>query len=264
MSWGAVAGAGVSLIGGFLNKQSGDKAADTSQRMSEEDRKFAREQRAYSLLANSANQNSDYGSSSWEVDPETGRRTQTVSMNPAEKARLEDFRQIAANRMRAAGNIQFAQGPMNYQNMGLGHLANAAGMTDGTGDSGQRGPMPTGTMGRYAKQAGSGGGMMMRPPMGGGGGMPQGPMGPPQGGGGMPPPQGGGQAPMTPRYPSQQTPAPVTPTPAPAPAAPAPAPASAPAPAQDPAQASQMAQLLRWQAEQQRIADDQQRIHQQA
>ena len=131
MTWVAVATAGAGLLGGLLNKKSGDKAAQTSERMSEADRQFTRDMYDKTLQANRPNQQSDFGALTWAKDA-NGNWTQQNRLNPAEAARLEDFRQVAADRMAAAkGGYK-----TDWNSLGFGKLANAT--LGQAGDTGQR------------------------------------------------------------------------------------------------------------------------------
>lgn len=232
MTWIAVAvGVGSALYGGYQQSQAGKKQQNAANEMNQQDRDFQREMYGRQLQDSRANQSTDFGDLTWTQDPKTGQWTQTNKMNDAEHGRLEDYRQIAADRMASAKGIsqQFPQGAINYDALGMGKIASASGVmgggkSDAIGDA-RNGVGIVGMPGFSQQQmqgmGSAGGGMMGRPPMG------QPPMGPPGGDGGPGPagmPQG--------RQP--YTPAQVRPTPPPAPAAPPPAPAAPPPPGPTP------------------------------
>jgi len=57
------------------------------------------------LQANSPNQSTPWGSSTWTVDPATGQRTQTQTLNAQDQGRLDQFRNIAGGRMNDASHL---------------------------------------------------------------------------------------------------------------------------------------------------------------
>jgi hypothetical protein len=230
MSWVAVAvGVGGSLLSGYMASQGGKKQQEASQQNDAANRAWQEHMYDRQLGDSRANQVSDYGSLTWEQDPKTGKWTQTNKMDDAEKGRLEDYRQIAADRMATAKGLSanLPQGAINYDALGLGKIASAAGVQGGGNSDAQAdaraGKGIVGMPGFSNQQLR---GMQPSPRPMGGGSM----MGPPpgQGGPGGPGPAGvpGGQ-----RQP--YTPAQVRPTPPPQPTAPPPA-AAAPPPAQGP------------------------------
>lgn len=123
MTWGAVAIAGASLVGGALQSRAGRQNAQTAQGMSEADRQFYQQQWANALRANRPNQTTDFGSSEWTQD-DKGNWSQKVSLAAPEQARLGDYRQIAANRMAAAAGMDVTK-PMRYDTTGYGSNAAA-------------------------------------------------------------------------------------------------------------------------------------------
>ncbi len=125
--WGAAIAVGGSLIGGALNKKSGDQAAAKSAEMAQADRDWQEKMYGRTLQDNRADQTNDFGSLRWTTDPKTGKMTQETHLNPAEAARLEDYRQIAADRMSAAkGGYK-----TDWNALGFGDLANAVHGTKG-------------------------------------------------------------------------------------------------------------------------------------
>lgn len=83
------------------------------------------------LRANRPNQYNPFGGLEWSQD-DKGNWTQKVSMNPEDQARLDAFRKIAMGRLEKAGMIDLPTAKMNYDAMGLGSLAAAAGIGQGT------------------------------------------------------------------------------------------------------------------------------------
>ena len=131
MTWVAVATAGAGLLGSFMNKKSGDSAAKNSEAMAKADREFQERMYNQSLQDNRSNQTTDWGKLTWAQDPTTKKWTQENKLAAPEAARLEDFRQIAADRMGAAKGGYKA----DWNSIGFGHLAKAAGI--GQGDTGE-------------------------------------------------------------------------------------------------------------------------------
>lgn len=241
-----ILGIGAGLLGGFMQSKGGDKQQQALQGMSQADRDFYERMYGRSLSDNRANQYSDFGSLTWNQDPTTGKWSQTTSLNPAEQGRLADYRQIAADRMRNAMGMSanLPQGAMNWNAIGLGNIASAAGVqgggnSDATADAragmgivGQPGwtrqnPLIGGN-GRYMPMQGQQGPMGFGPQMGAAGGgflggqapTPQGNSAPPPGPAGLP----GGRVPYTPApitaEPAAPAPGPQPPTGPAAPAAP--------------------------------------------
>ena len=145
------------------------------------------------LRANRPDQSNPFGSLSWTEGP-GGKWSQNVTMNPEDQKRLDMFRQIAASRLGQAGKIGLPTGAIDYDKMGLGSLAAAAGI--GQGSTGKRpwADSPYASMGgnmlrnlqwSQPTQIPSWMNMMSSSPIGMGG-----------GGGGPPPP---GPAPMAPQ-----------------------------------------------------------------
>lgn len=227
MTWVAVAvGVGGTLLSGYMSSQSGKKQQQAAQQDSAADRDFQREMYGRQLQDSRANQSTDWGDLTWEQDPKTGKWTQKNTMNAAEQGRLEDYRQIAADRMANAKGLSanLPQGAINYDALGLGKIASAAGVQGG-GNSDAQADARAGKgivgMPGFSNQQMRG---MQPPPRPMGGGSMMGPP-PGQGGPGGPGPAGipGGQ--RQPYVPAQ-----VRPTPPPQPAAPPPE-AAAPPPA---------------------------------
>jgi len=123
---------GAGLLGSFLNKKSGDQAAKQSAEMAKADREWQEKMYGRTLNDNRPDQVNDFGSLSWETDPKTGKMRQVSHLNPAEAARLEDYRQIAARRMAdvKGGN------KIDWNALGFGKMANAVLGTPG--DTGTR------------------------------------------------------------------------------------------------------------------------------
>jgi hypothetical protein len=130
--------AGTALAGSYMASRSADKQRQQAGNMAAEDRDFTKEGWEAALRANRVNQYNPWGSSEW-VQDEKGNWTQNQNLNPAEQSRLDDFRQIAANRMNAGKGINLSHfsTPMDYESMGLGAIARAAGVQPG-GTTGQR------------------------------------------------------------------------------------------------------------------------------
>ena len=239
MTWVAIAvGVGGAAINAYSANKTGKQQQQAAADMSADERQFAKEQYNQQLQDMRPDQKTDYGELTWTQDKDTGKWTQENKMNPAEAARLGDYRQIAADRMAAAKGIssQFAQGGINYEALGLGKLASAAGVQGGgnsTAASAGGNVIGQPSWGMGQKQ---GMGFPPNKPMPGfapPGVTPN--MAPGGAGGGMlqpPSPQGPGAAGGMQRQP--YTPAPVVPD-APPPAAPPPAaPTAAPPPAAAP------------------------------
>jgi hypothetical protein len=98
MVWAAIGAAAVGVVGGAINAKSGKQAAQTSAGMSQADRDFYNQTYQQSLGDNRATQTNDFGTQGWTKGPD-GKWTQENKLNPAEAARLEDYRQVAADRM---------------------------------------------------------------------------------------------------------------------------------------------------------------------
>lgn len=128
--WGIGISAAASIAGGLLSKKAGDKNAATAQQMSEADRQFYKDTYNQSLSDNRANQQNDFGSLTWTKDPKTGQWTQQVKMDPASAARLEDFRQIQADRMADAKGGYHT----DWNALGFGKLNQAVHGTPGDTD----------------------------------------------------------------------------------------------------------------------------------
>lgn len=258
MSWVAAIGVGGSLIGGLMGK---DEAKDQRQavaQMTEEDRKFTKEGWEAALRANRVNQYNPFGGSEW-VQDEKGNWVQRQFLNPAEQSRLDDFRQIAANRMAAGGGINlghFGQGA-DYNSIGLGYLSKAAGVQPNAGSDyrssggdrtsqiasqlmrngpqmpGMYQPMAGGSMMQGGMGGKMGKGPVVQPPMGGG-------MAPGGGNPSAPPPMV--NAPIVPGAGGQDAYKPGAIT---GPSTPAPTPAAQAPGAMDPSQQEAMLALLR-------------------
>jgi hypothetical protein len=106
------------LLGGILGGASASKTGKDNEKLIQElrtgDQEFNTAQWDKASLYNRPNQYSDYGSLTWGKDPTTGQMTQTNTMNPAEQARLGDFRAIAADRMGAARGMSMTSPNINY------------------------------------------------------------------------------------------------------------------------------------------------------
>lgn len=127
----------------------------------------------------------------WSVDPTTGRDVQTTKFSPEHQAQYDAFNRIATGRMGKAEGMtaDLPTGKIDYDKMGLGSLASAFGIGQGTtgkrpwadreysslgGDAlnflqfseGQGGLTPTQTWGSRPVDAGapSGGGAALSPP----------------------------------------------------------------------------------------------------
>jgi len=127
MTWAMVASAGIGLIGGFIGKKQGDKNSANSAQMLKDQQKWQEERYRESLRDNRPDQISDFGSLQWTTDPVTGRMTQTNKLAAPEAARLEDYRQIAADRMAAAKGGS----KIDWNALGFGKMANAVQGTPG-------------------------------------------------------------------------------------------------------------------------------------
>ena len=105
------------LLGGILGGGSSIKTGKDNEKLiqslRQEDQKFNTEQWDKAAQYNRPNQSSDFGSLTWSKD-DKGNWTQTNTLNPAEQARLADFRQIAANRMGAAAGMSMTSPNINY------------------------------------------------------------------------------------------------------------------------------------------------------
>jgi len=105
-----------SLLGGILGGASSIKTGRDNekmiQQMRQDDQKFNVEQWDKASQYNRPNQSSDFGNLTWSKDA-NGNWTQSNMLAAPEAARLQDFRQMAANRMHAANQIDFTK-PMTY------------------------------------------------------------------------------------------------------------------------------------------------------
>jgi hypothetical protein len=160
MTWVAVGVAGASLVSGLIGSKKAGDSAKQAQAMSEADKKWAAEQVKNQTEANRVDQTSDFGSSKWTQDPTTGKWSQTTALAAPEAARLADYRQMAADRMRAANNIDLSK-PANW----------ASGGGTFIGPQGAGGNVPTIRQPHYGPgnqlmppPGPAGGGQMMPPP----------------------------------------------------------------------------------------------------
>lgn len=178
MVWAAIGGAAIGVVGGLLQKKAGDKNAQQAQQMSEADKQFYRDQYNQSVKDNRVNQSNDFGSQAWTQDPKTGQWSQTNTLNPAEQSRLQDYRQIAADRMRAAGgiNLDYLSKPLNYNTQTIGPNVNGGsvgnptyardpGLTPIGGGAQQGGNGYNGLRPGQAPPSSAGGNMLGPPPM---------------------------------------------------------------------------------------------------
>jgi hypothetical protein len=122
MTWVAVGVGAMGLVSSFMGSKNANKQV---QGMTQADKDWAAKQVSDQTQANRPNQSSDFGNLTWTKDPTTGQWTQTNQLNPAEASRLGDFRQIAANRMRAAGGIDlsYLNKPLNFNAGNIGPQA---------------------------------------------------------------------------------------------------------------------------------------------
>lgn len=106
LDWQTIIG---SLGGLALGRKQPDFAA-----LGERDRQSNIDQTNLQTMANRPNQSTPWGSSSWTKDPVTGQWTQKQELNPQDQARLEQFRQIAGNRMQNAQGVRLGSGNVDY------------------------------------------------------------------------------------------------------------------------------------------------------
>lgn len=120
------------ILGGALGAFGGKKQSDLGKEQRAQDAARWAETLAY----NRPNQNNPFGSMAWTKD-DKGNWTQNVTFNPAEQERLDMFRNLAKNRMNMAQGMDLSRygKPIDYNALGLGHIASAAG---GQGTTGQR------------------------------------------------------------------------------------------------------------------------------
>lgn len=129
MTWVAVASAGAGLLGGFMKKKSGDDSAKVAAEMAKADREWQEKMYGQSLQDNRPNQVSDFGSLTWDKDPNTGAMTQTNKLNPMDAQRLQDFRGVQQRRMDALTGANGAHGGFSTSGIdwgALGHEKQAA------------------------------------------------------------------------------------------------------------------------------------------
>jgi hypothetical protein len=226
MTWAAVAGAGISLIGGMFSKKGGQQSTAQAQGISQADKDWMAAQVDKQTAANRVNQSNDYGASTWSQDPKTGQWSQSTTMNPAEQARLQDFRQMAANRMAAANSMDLSK-PMDWSHGNVSSGPNAPGGVVATPRQGHYGP--NGYVPAPGMAGPSGGGAQMAQPA-----MPQAPSGM-----GSPTGWGGGAAPVNAPIAPPSTPA----APAATPTAPPPTPAASGGSGLSPEDQAMIAQL---------------------
>lgn len=178
MSWAAVAGAGIGLVGGMLQSKASKDNAQTAQNMSAEDWARYQQYNQQALQANRPTQVNALGDKlSWTQD-DKGNWIQTDKFSPERQALYNSQLNIAGNRMGAAQGIdlsRYSRG-IDYNALGMGNLAQAAGGAPSTSKS----PYPT-EGGTYYNSA------PLKPGMSGGGMGPKFPMPP-----GMMGPSGGG------------------------------------------------------------------------
>jgi hypothetical protein len=137
MSWVAVIGAAGTVVGGMINKKSGDKQQESIGKFREEDLTANRENWANQLRANRFNKQGPTGSSTWSQDDQ-GNWNQKVALNPEQQNLYDHMNWIKDKRLTNAGGIQFpGTAGIDYNSMGLGALAKSAGVY-GAGDTGKR------------------------------------------------------------------------------------------------------------------------------
>lgn len=123
-NWMDIIRGGLNLYGQSRQPSMSDAAAA--------DREYNERMWRMALQANRPNQYNEFGSSEWSQDPQTGQWTQRQTMNEQDRGRLNQYRDIAANRMNLAGqvNLNHIATPMNYAalNPGLAQIAQAAGV----------------------------------------------------------------------------------------------------------------------------------------
>jgi hypothetical protein len=115
--WGAAIAVGGSLLASSMQKKAGGQNAATAAGVSQADKDWWQKQNEAATTANRSNQETDFGTSKWTKDPTTGQWTQSSMLAAPEAARLQDARQMAADRMRAANNIDLSK-PANWASGG--------------------------------------------------------------------------------------------------------------------------------------------------
>jgi hypothetical protein len=128
---------GSSLLGGIFKSNSAKKQMQSTEKMMEREIQANRENFATALRAGRFNRNTPQGGSKWTQDAD-GNWTQDVTYHPEDQARLDAYRKQGGNRWKLANNIdlsRYSSGGPDYDAIGLGHLARAAG---GKGSTGQR------------------------------------------------------------------------------------------------------------------------------
>jgi hypothetical protein len=127
MSWALVAVAAGSVIGGALSAKSGRDQAKNAAQMQANEQQYNRDLWADQLAASRINQQTPFGSVTWGTD-ENGNIVQRTALDPADQARLGD---LAAARMAAAKGTNIPTGNIDWDSLGMGKLARAAGVQPG-------------------------------------------------------------------------------------------------------------------------------------
>jgi hypothetical protein len=136
MSWAAVIGAAGTVIGGMITKKSGDEQQESITNTRAEDLAANRENWANQLRANRFNKQGPTASSTWTQD-DKGNWNQKIALNPEQQDLYDQMNAIKSSRLKNAAGIKLPTGPIDYNSMGLGALAQAAGYGAG-GTTGKR------------------------------------------------------------------------------------------------------------------------------
>jgi hypothetical protein len=117
------------LVQGGLETSAGNKNSQLAQQLFNQINQNYLTQQQY----NRPDQATPFGSSKWTVDPKTGQYTQTTSLNDKDQANLDASRQLSANKLNAANSMNLSNYSKNidWNSIGLGKLANAAGINPG-------------------------------------------------------------------------------------------------------------------------------------
>jgi len=184
MTWAAVAVAGAGLVSSYMNKDKGGGADQMvggylSQMNSKEVKEYLEKLRqedqdrwAATLNVNRPNQVGMSGqSSTWDIDPKTGKATQTLKLGESEQKRRDMFNTLAEARMGDAAamspGISKMAGGIDWESLGLGKMGNAALNTGIKGGSDKYGSITSGNawnmVPSQAQMAGSMGGNFLNP-----------------------------------------------------------------------------------------------------